>query len=151
MALLHWKQENLTSRRYTVNDENGVVGELTFRGWTSNDADFSSERINLYFQRKGWLEHDVTIHFKEEVIGMSKSSGFGQSTTTLVTGEQFTFKGKALDSSRDLQDEAGNNLMRFEQGNFSIASGQISIIREISELTRLLLVATGLYFKHLSQ
>ncbi|WP_245869285.1 hypothetical protein [Pontibacter ramchanderi] len=49
MALLHWKQQDLTSRRYTVYDENGQVGELAFRGWTSNDADFCSERINLYF------------------------------------------------------------------------------------------------------
>lgn len=149
MELLYWKQENLTSRRYTVSDANGLVGELAFRGWTSNDADFSSARINLYFQRQGWLEHDLTIHFRDEVIGMSKSSGFGKTTTTLVTGEQFTFQGKTLNSSRDLRDEAGHTLMRFEQGNFSMARGQISIFRDIPELTLLLLVASGLYFKHL--
>lgn len=149
--MLRWKQENAASRRYSVSDDNGLVGELAFRGWTSNDADFSSQRINLYFQRQGWLEQDVTIRFKDEVIGMSKTSGFGQTRTTLVTGEQFTFKGRALDSSRDLLDEAGNSLMRFEQGNFSITSGHISITRDIPELTKLLLVATGLYFKHLGQ
>ncbi|PVY43085.1 hypothetical protein [Pontibacter virosus] len=151
MELLHWKQENLTSRKYTVSDENGVVGALAFKGWASNDADFSSERINLYFQRKGWLQHDVTICFKDEVIGMSKTSGFGKTTTTLVTGEQFTFGGKASDSSRDLFDEAGSSLMHFEQGSFSNSIGRISIARDIPELTKLLLVATGLYFKHLSQ
>ena len=151
MELLHWKQENLTSRKYTVSDENGLVGALAIKGWTSNDADFSSERINLHFQRKGWLEHDVTIHFKDEVIGISKSSGFGQTTTTLVTGERFTFQGKTLTSNRDLVDEAGHTLMHFEQGNFSTASGQISITQDIPELTKLLLVATGLYFKHLGQ
>ncbi|SIT93875.1 hypothetical protein [Pontibacter indicus] len=151
MALLHWKQQDLTTRRYTVSDENGQVGELAFRGWTSNDADFSSERINLYFQRQGWLQHDVTIHFKDEVIGMSKTSGFGKTTTTLVTGEQFTFQGKSLDSTRELLDEAGNSLMRFEQGSFSMSSGQITIARDIPELTRLLLVATGLYLRHLGQ
>ncbi|MBF8964159.1 hypothetical protein I0P70_12965 [Pontibacter sp. FD36] len=151
MELLHWKQENLASRRYSVSGEDGPVGELAFRGWTSNDADFSSERINLYFQRQGWLEHDVTIHFKDEVIGMSKTSGFGKTTTTLVTGEQFTFQGKSLDNSRDLLDEAGNILMHFEQGSLSITKGQISVARDIPELTKLLLVATGLYFKHLGQ
>ncbi|MCP2043621.1 hypothetical protein [Pontibacter sp. HSC-36F09] len=151
MELLYWKQENLTARKYTVRDENSLVGELAFRGWTSNDADFSSARINLYFQRQGWLEHDLTIHFKDEVIGMSKSSGFGKTTTTLVTGEQFTFQGKTLNSSRDILDKTGQTLVRFEQGNFSIASGQISIGRDIPELTKLLLVATGLYLKHLGQ
>ncbi|PKV63284.1 hypothetical protein [Pontibacter ramchanderi] len=82
---------------------------------------------------------------------MSKTSGFGKTNTTLVSGEQFTFQGKSLDSTRELQDEAGNILMRFEQSSPSMSGGQISIARDIPELTRLLLVATGLYFRHLGQ
>jgi hypothetical protein len=151
MEQLSWKQEGLASRKYTLSGASGLVGHLAFKGWTSNDADFSSERIHLFFQRKGWLEHDVTISFKDEVVGMSKTSGFGNITTTLVTGERFMLKGKALDSGSILVDAVGNTMMRFEPEGLSGNRGNISIAGEIPELTKLLLVAIGLYFKHLGQ
>jgi hypothetical protein len=151
MEVWHWQQENLASRRYSIRNESGMVGVLAFKGWTSHDADFISERVQLHFKRQGWLEHDVTISFKGEVVGMSKTSGFGKTTATLVTGEQYTLQGKTLSSTRDLTDATGRVVMRFEQGNFSVAQGSISIYAEVPELTRFLLVAIGLYLKHLGQ
>ena len=124
---------------------------LAFKGWTSNDADFISERISLHFERKGWLEHDVTVTFKGEVVGIGKTSGFGKTTTTLVTGEQYTLQGKSLSSTRDLTDATDRVVMRFEQGNFSVARGSIAMYEEVPELTKYLLVAIGLYLKHLGQ
>ncbi|WP_018479729.1 hypothetical protein [Pontibacter roseus] len=151
MEVWQWQQESLASRRYTVSGESGPIGVLAFGGWTSNDAEFSSERLSLHFQRQGWLEHDVTIRFKGEVVGMSKTASFGKTITTFVTGERYTLQGKTLNSSRDLTDEAGHVVMRFEQGDFSIRQGHISMNKEIPELTKFLLVAIGLYFKHLGQ
>lgn len=151
MEQLNWKQEGMASRKYSLSGANGFVGQLAFKGWTSNDADFSSERINLFFERKGWLEHDVTISFKGEVVGMSKTSGFGNTTTTLVTGERYMLEGKAFDSSRVLVDATGNTVMRFDQEGLSGSRGSIAIHGEIPELTKLLLVAIGLYFKNLGQ
>lgn len=151
MELLSWKQEAQTVRRYTVSGENGPVGKLEFNAWTSNDATFTSQRINLLFERKGWLDHDVTISFNGEVIGMSKTSGFGKTTTTLVTGERFTLEGKALSSSRVLVDADGYTVMQFDHGNLSGSTGKITIDREVPELTKLLLIAIGLYFKNLGK
>jgi hypothetical protein len=151
MELLTWKQEQLATRRYTVSAANGPIGKLEFDGWTSNNANFSTERINLAFERKGWLEHEVTISFKGEVVGISKTSGFGKTTTTLVTGEVFTLEGKLLDSRRRLLDATGNTLLQFEQHDISGNTGSITTTREIPELTKLLLVAIGLYFRNLGQ
>lgn len=151
MEVWQWQQENLASRRYSITGKNGLVGMLAFKGWTSNDADFISERISLHFERKGWLEHDVTITFKGEVVGVSKTSGFGNTTITLVTGESYTLQGKTLNKARDLTDEHGWVVLRFEQGNYSVARGSITLNGEIPELTKFLLVAIGLYFKHLGQ
>ncbi|WP_299702535.1 hypothetical protein [uncultured Pontibacter sp.] len=150
MEILTWKQEGFTARKYTVSGNNGLVGRLDFKGWTSFDADFSSERINLAFRRQGWLEHEVTISFKGEVVGMSKTSGFGKTTTTLVTGERFALESKAFGSSRALVDAAGNTVINFDPSNFGGTKGNIAIHSEIPELTKLLLVATGLYFKTLA-
>jgi hypothetical protein len=151
MEVWHWQQENLASRRYSISSKDGLVGMLAFKGWTSNDADFISERIQLHFKREGWLEHDVTISFKGEVVGLCKTSGFGKTSATLVTGEQYTLQGKSLSSTRDLTDATGQVVMRFEQGNFSVTQGSISAYAEVPELTRFLLMAIGLYFKHLGQ
>jgi hypothetical protein len=151
MEILTWKQEGMASRKYSLSGADGLVGLLAFKGWTSNDADFSSERIHLFFQRKGWLEHEVTISFRGEVVGMSKSSGFGNTTTTLVTGERFILEGKALDSSSVLVDSAGNSMMRFDPEGLGGNRGSVTVEREFPELTKLLLVAIGLYFKHLGQ
>ncbi len=151
MEVWHWQQENLASRRYSVNADSGLVGVLAFNGWTSNDADFIAERIQLHFKRQGWLEHDITISFKGEVVGMCKTTGFGKITTTLVTGERYTLQGKALSSTRDLTDEGGQVIVRFEQGDYSVARGSITVYAEVPELTKFLLVAIGLYLKHLGQ
>ncbi|MBD1396895.1 hypothetical protein H9Q13_06940 [Pontibacter sp. JH31] len=150
METLNWKQNGWTGRKYSISAPNGPIGKLDFKGWSSYDADFSSERINLTFRNKGWFQQEVTIRFNGEEVGNAETSAFGKTYINLVSGERYKLECKTFSSSRTLVDEQGNPVVRFDQGSFSGTKGTIALHSEVPELTKLLLVATGLYFKTLA-
>lgn len=147
MESLSWKQNGWNGRKYSISTTYGLVGKLDFRGWSGYDADFNSERISLTFRNKGWFQQEVTIRFNGEVVGKTDTSAFGTNYINLVSGERYKPKTKPFSSNRILMDEGGNPVVRFDQEGFSGTNGTIAIHSEVPELTRLLLVATGLYFK----
>lgn len=147
MEILNWKQNGWTGRKYSISAAHGLVGKLDFKGWSSYDADFSSERINLTFRNKGWFQQEVTIRFNGEVVGNAETSAFGKTYINLISGERYKLENKSFSSNRALVDEKGNPVVRFDQGSFSGTKGTIAIQSEVPELTKLLLIATGLYFK----
>ncbi|GAB3200378.1 hypothetical protein ABID22_003575 [Pontibacter aydingkolensis] len=150
MEILNWKQKDFSGRKYIVNSADGQLGKLVFDGWTSYNAVFDSGESSVSFTSKGWVEQEVTIRYNGEIVGNGITSLLGKSRIEMVSGEKYVLQSKTFSQKQVLTDVAGKSVISFEQPAFGFGKGQILIADGVSELTKLALVSTGLYFKTVS-
>lgn len=147
MEVLQWKQQDFSGRKYSVASPEGQLGKLVFKGWSSYSAIFGSGDTSISFSSKGWLEQEVTIRYNGEVIGSAVTSVFGKTRIEMVSGERYLLESKSFSQKQVLSDGAGKSIMSFEQSAFGFGKGKVLVADNVPQLTRLLLLSTGLYFK----
>ncbi|WP_299824287.1 hypothetical protein [uncultured Pontibacter sp.] len=150
MEEFNWKQEGFSGRNYVVNAAAGHAGKLVFDGWSSYNAVYSLGENKLMFSSKGWFEQEVTIHYNGEVIGHGTTSTFGKTRIDMVSGERYVIQSKSFSQEQAMTDGTGQRIVTFKQPGFSFGKGQIAVADGVSELTKVVLVGTGLYFKALT-
>ncbi|MEJ8801399.1 hypothetical protein [Pontibacter sp. H249] len=150
MEIINWKQEGISGRKYSIRSAGGQVSKLVFDGWSSYNAVYSTGETKLTFSSKGWFEQEVTIRYNGEVIGHGITSIMGKIRIEMATGEKYVLQNKGFSQKQVMTDATGKSVLSFEQPSFSFGKGHIAVADSVPELTKIVLVSTGLYFKTVS-
>ena len=151
MDVLHLKQKDWSGREFELRTIDRPLGKISFTGWTSYDAVYTSDVARISFKNRGWFEQQATITYNGEVIGKATSSPFDKTELQLNTGETYFLKSEAFTYNRKVQDAAGKTLISFKQPTFSFGKGDIEVSDELPELSKEVLVSTSLYLKAVAE
>lgn len=151
MNTLHWKQKDWSGREFALGTMDRPLGNITFSGWSSYDAVYTSAVTTISFKNKGWVDQEVAITYNGEEIGKATSSLFGKTELRLNSGESYFLKSEAFSYNRTVQDASGKILISFKQPVFSFGKGDIAVSDELPELSKEVLVSTSLYLKAVAE
>ncbi|MEJ8756117.1 hypothetical protein WG947_03855 [Pontibacter sp. H259] len=151
MLLLHWKQEDWSGREFAITKAEQLLGKIKFDGWASYDAHYTSGTATIAFKTKGIFDYNIDINYNGENVGVAKTSILGKTTIELKTGEMYTLKSEAFTYNRKMLNEAGTEVISYQQPALTFRKGDIMVTEELTELSREVLVSTSLYLKAVSE
>lgn len=152
MDILNWKSKGWAGREFELFAEDKVLGDLTFKGWSGYDADYSAGNTTISFKNKGWFDQDFSIQYNGQEIGTASVSPLsGKTTLHLLSGELYTMKSNLFSYDRTVQATTGETLISFKQGTFCFSKGTIEVADSLTDLTKEVLVSTSLYLKAVAE